>query len=73
MDKAPDFGSGDCRFESCHARYFFQISSMILIHDLKQTRIELRNNRAQICKSQWSVPKQILSDINQKKEVFFQK
>ena len=27
MDKAPDFGSGDCRFESCHARdalYFWQ-------------------------------------------------
>ena len=23
MDKAPDFGSGDCRFESCHARYIF--------------------------------------------------
>ena len=23
MDKAPDFGSGDCRFESCHGRYFF--------------------------------------------------
>ena len=23
MDKAPDFGSGDCRFESCHARTFF--------------------------------------------------
>ena len=21
MDKAPDFGSGDCRFESCHGRY----------------------------------------------------
>ena len=20
MDKAPDFGSGDCRFESCHDR-----------------------------------------------------
>ena len=20
MDKAPDFGSGDCRFESCHSR-----------------------------------------------------
>ena len=20
MDKAPDFGSGDCRFESCHGR-----------------------------------------------------
>ena len=23
MDKAPDFGSGDCRFESCHGRLFF--------------------------------------------------
>ena len=23
MDKAPDFGSGDCRFESCHGRYIF--------------------------------------------------
>ena len=23
MDKAPDFGSGDCRFESCHARIIF--------------------------------------------------
>jgi hypothetical protein len=23
MDKAPDFGSGDCRFESCHARLSF--------------------------------------------------
>ena len=22
MDKAPDFGSGDCRFESCHGRSF---------------------------------------------------
>ena len=22
MDKAPDFGSGDCRFESCHGRNF---------------------------------------------------
>ena len=22
MDKAPDFGSGDCRFESCHGRFF---------------------------------------------------
>ena len=26
MDKAPDFGSGDCRFESCHGRliHFFE-------------------------------------------------
>ena len=23
MDKAPDFGSGDCRFESCHGRSLF--------------------------------------------------
>ena len=23
MDKAPDFGSGDCRFESCHGRKYF--------------------------------------------------
>ena len=23
MDKAPDFGSGDCRFESCHDRIFY--------------------------------------------------
>ena len=23
MDKAPDFGSGDCRFESCHDRFCF--------------------------------------------------
>ena len=23
MDKAPDFGSGDCRFESCHGRRKF--------------------------------------------------
>ena len=23
MDKAPDFGSGDCRFESCHGRTFY--------------------------------------------------
>ena len=24
MDKAPDFGSGDCRFESCHSRNYNQ-------------------------------------------------
>ena len=23
MDKAPDFGSGDCRFESCRSRHVF--------------------------------------------------
>ena len=33
MDKAPDFGSGDCRFESCHARdtmYFWPLPFHIL-------------------------------------------
>ena len=25
MDKAPDFGSGDCRFESCHGRNIFSL------------------------------------------------
>ena len=25
MDKAPDFGSGDCRFESCHARNYILV------------------------------------------------
>ena len=25
MDKAPDFGSGDCRFESCQGRHFFNL------------------------------------------------
>jgi hypothetical protein len=30
MDKAPDFGSGDCRFESCHARIFFCIVSSLI-------------------------------------------
>ena len=28
MDKAPDFGSGDCRFESCHDRIFYTILSI---------------------------------------------
>ena len=27
MDKAPDFGSGDCRFESCHDRNYFEVVS----------------------------------------------
>ena len=38
MDKAPDFGSGDCRFESCHGRSFwfcfllFQCNNFQAIH-----------------------------------------
>ena len=31
MDKAPDFGSGDCRFESCHDRNIFLCFAEILI------------------------------------------
>ena len=27
MDKAPDFGSGDCRFESCHGRFLFMLQN----------------------------------------------
>ena len=33
MDKAPDFGSGDCRFESCHDRFIF--SSYFYLYILK--------------------------------------
>ena len=35
MDKAPDFGSGDCRFESCHARkkLLFCLLSSVLHFD----------------------------------------
>ena len=29
MDKAPDFGSGDCRFESCHGRIFCHDKTLI--------------------------------------------
>ena len=29
MDKAPDFGSGDCRFESCHGRIFCHDMTLI--------------------------------------------
>ena len=29
-DKAPDFGSGDCRFESCHARIILNYERLIL-------------------------------------------
>ena len=29
MDKAPDFGPGDCRFESCHGRNYKFLSGLI--------------------------------------------
>ena len=37
MDKAPDFGSGDCRFESCHGR----INNFLGQNILLQVRLEL--------------------------------
>ena len=32
MDKAPDFGSGDCRFESCHDRHFLSSTHQSIQH-----------------------------------------
>ena len=32
MDKAPDFGSGDCRFESCHGRFLDDLGIMHLMY-----------------------------------------
>ena len=29
MDKAPDFGSGDCRFESCHGRFLLLFNVIV--------------------------------------------
>ena len=31
MDKAPDFGSGDCRFESCHGRFLFMLQNVYCV------------------------------------------
>ena len=31
MDKAPDFGSGDCRFESCHFQVIF-IANTVMVN-----------------------------------------
>ena len=31
MDKAPDFGSGDCRFESCHSRNYDHLFFYLLL------------------------------------------
>ena len=42
MDKAPDFGSGDCRFESCHGRYnnFFSLPNKGEIPQVKYRDIK---------------------------------
>ena len=37
MDKAPDFGSGDCRFESCHGRFLFHLISS---HFLQRSAVD---------------------------------
>ena len=31
MDKAPDFGSGDCRFESCHSRIYDHLFLLVAL------------------------------------------
>ncbi len=43
MDKAPDFGSGDCRFESCHARAFL-LHVMIAIFEENKVNFKEKNN-----------------------------
>ena len=50
MDRAPDFGSGDCRFESCHGRSFccwkvhwkIQIVSWVFTPMLKKVKVTQR-------------------------------
>ena len=37
MDKAPDFGSGDCRFESCHGRVTTFWTQFCLDEKMSQT------------------------------------
>ena len=41
MDKAPDFGSGDCRFESCHGR-INKFSSVIRSKYLAPDEVDAR-------------------------------
>ena len=45
MDKAPDFGSGDCRFESCHGRYLFCLNDSITLSDRIIQTINNKNQR----------------------------
>ena len=45
MDKAPDFGSGDCRFESCHGRIFFRGSVVHTLALPEALYITMRPNR----------------------------
>ena len=43
MDKAPDFGSGDCRFESCHGRSFLPFIPPFIPPNIGMERYILRN------------------------------
>ena len=43
MDKAPDFGSGDCRFESCHGRYFLPFESFQSANAMTRTRYQTQS------------------------------
>ena len=40
MDKAPDFGSGDCRFESCHDRFLFLHANVSMMKLFISVRLE---------------------------------
>ena len=44
MDKAPDFGSGDCRFESCHARLHFSAFKFSVLDHMIYLMIEMHRN-----------------------------
>ena len=62
MDKAPDFGSGDCRFESCHGRVRTFWAKFCLGEKRSQSAfyeflLELTKNMAL-----WTSPKSIWSD-----------
>ena len=39
MDKASDFGSEDCRFESCHGRSYFLVLKLIYPQTSKPTNL----------------------------------
>ena len=44
MDKAPDFGSGDCKFESCHGRFYFVNQAMVSLSNSNQGKRYEQNN-----------------------------
>ena len=48
MDKAPDFGSGDCRFESCHGRFLLLVNMIVVkyfssLQDKKESNVKFGN------------------------------